>query len=614
MAEKSTTFFDFERVTEALDAAGLDRSVAVNRIDWQKNQLLFHDSDVQIAEAIVRGSGVLDLLATWRAEDMALTNPRGAGRKPVFDPYTVLVVMTVFALRKYPMYVSDMARTFVNGAWSKAALERLGVTTRMVRDRNQLGEFTGNAENARLKRWYAPFWYQLSHGVLAYFDPYFDLPRHKRMKTDEYEAYKRGEQLLGNARALALIAKQDDETLAEARLRTRNKYEERAHTFCNALVRASVALLGKEVLDEWDGTVVCDGTGIPLPGQGPRRNSAHVPIMVWGGFHSRQKDQDGTMVMDKDKTYFAMEDHIIQMGGKNFGGDKKYPALALSFSFDRPGVSPASNAMRAMQPLIDDEAIPKGFFISDRGYVPHAKADELQMKLRLAGYKLNADQRKGTTGFQHQFKSGVVQVDGQFFCPLVRFIPHFEDPWGDWLNDEISEDERDNILELRQQLAMRPKSEPDANGNQVFRCPAQGEGATATCPFKTGRLRANPYGFQLDVALKNAQKAGAAVGNGPLKVCQNKESTTVPLVELPAFSKREQKRREKMSDEQKEFQDNARFEKAVRHVKYQQQGPGWQTSEWRRLYGGRNAIEGLQREVEARPRGWTRRCNDSSYA
>lgn len=603
MAMDNVSFFDFSRRDAALCEAGLDTDIKTIRGDWKRDQLLFVEEDIQRAVAIVLASGVLDMLEQWREEDGALTNPRGAGCKPIFSPFTVLVVVVAFAIRKYPLYITDMARSFERGAWSKASLDMLGITPRMVRERNNGGIHKGRTEQQRQKRWYGPFWYQLSRGIMRYFDPYFDLPRHKRMKKTAFNAYQHAEMLLNNPRALALIDQQEGESITDACNRRRSKHMQRAFDFHNALLRASVALLGEEHLSQWDGTLIIDGTGIPVPGQGYRKKSSRVPTMPEAGYHGKKKDVDGELVDDPKERYWGMESHIATMGGSGFGGQGAYPGLAVAMSFDRPGVNPAGNARKLLDGFIADPEMPKGHLIVDRGYIPKARANELQIPARLGGYRINSDQPKNVTGFQHQFQSGVVQIDGQFFCPLVRFIPHFEDPWSAWLKGEISEEERDGILERRQELAMRPKGKPDENGNQTWRCPSQGEGATATCPFRTGAQRANPHGFQLDVALKNAQKAGAAIGNGPLKVCQNKESTTVPLVEVPAYSKRDQKRRERMTDEQKAAQDAERYHKALIPVKYQQQGPGWRTQAWQDIYGGRNGIEGFNEKAKHRRAG-----------
>ena len=60
---------------------------------------------------------------------------------------------------------------------------------------------------------------------------------------------------------------------------------QRAFDFHNALLRASVALLGEEHLSQWDGTLIIDGTGIPVPGQGYRKKSSCVPTMPEAGYH-----------------------------------------------------------------------------------------------------------------------------------------------------------------------------------------------------------------------------------------------------------------------------------------------------------------------------------------
>ena len=86
-------------------------------------------------------------------------------------------------------------------------------------------------------------------------------------------------------------------------------------------------------------------------------------------------------------------------------------------------------------------------------------------------------------------------------------------------------------------------------------------------------------------------------------MCQNKESTTVPLVEVPAYSKRDQKRSERVTDQQKAAQDAECYRKALILVKYQQQGPGWRTQAWQDIYGGRNGIEGFNEKVKHRRAG-----------
>lgn len=94
------------------------------------------------------------------------------------------------------------------------------------------------------------------------------------------------------------------------------------------------------------------------------------------------------------------------------------------------GVTPAGNAMKLLDGFIADPEMPKGHLVVDRGYIPKARANELQIPARLGGYRINSDQPKNVTGFQHQFQSGVVQIDGQFFRTISALHSPLRGPGG----------------------------------------------------------------------------------------------------------------------------------------------------------------------------------------
>jgi hypothetical protein len=109
------------------------------------------------------------------------------------------------------------------------------------------------------------------------------------------------------------------------------------------------------------------------------------------------------------------------------------------------------------------------------------KPEDFQLPARSLGYRLILDHKVDQLGLQGTHQS-MVQVYGSFYCPatseaLTNATKDFREGTIDEATDRV------RIAE-RQRLAIRAKSQPDADGHLRVMCPAAAPALQVRCPLK----------------------------------------------------------------------------------------------------------------------------------
>ena len=413
---------------------------------WRGNRLhqVITRPHADAALALVRASGVCDLLRQWRAEDRHVEG-RG-GRPALFSDETALVVMLLAAQEDQPLLVT-VFRDIVACRLSRNAAASLDIPA----DRRQ-----------RTRACYDPLWAAIQR-VLAVLDPFWGEPRRRITK----EAFARNVQ----ARDPRVVARRKD----------------RIRTFCNALVWASVEATPDRFRSRWAGTVGIDATPIPLDKAGTSDGSTRVSINPDAGWYRRSHETGDPERGKRDSVMWAYDMTMTVMAHPGPGGD--FPKLVCGISLDKPAVDPAGNGRIAMANLLTHD-VPRNFLVGDRAYMPGPKPETWQVPMRKAGYKLIGDQISGQEG-RKAAHGGALLIDGQWCCPgmpepLQELLPLTRKDMA-----TIPDEQRPSAeillakqLDNRTHYLLKQKEAPRPNGSVVMRCPALGPGASVECPLR----------------------------------------------------------------------------------------------------------------------------------
>lgn len=201
------------------------------------------------------------------------------------------------------------------------------------------------------------------------------------------------------------------------------------------------------------------------------------------------------------------------MGQNHYDRDPDFPLLAAGISLDEPSRRVAENAIACLS-SIRDRGHPADLLITDMGYFANQKADKFHLPARALGYGLVGDYKKGQTGIQATHK-GVITVDGGRYCvsmpaPLITAT-------ADYRAGRITKEV------YAKRIAQRVNHRFRAKDGVAHSCPAQGSGATASCPL---RPAANP------LTIAGRRKTLTLVLNPPSDpgpCCTNAASVSLPV-------------------------------------------------------------------------------------
>jgi hypothetical protein len=191
-------------------------------------------------------------------------------------------------------------------------------------------------------------------------------------------------------------------------------------------------------------------------------------------------------------------------------------------------------AARAMFENIVSRGLELDDVIGNRAYLPGAKEADLQSYLRSVGAKLVMDYHKNFLGVQDSF-AGAIMVDGNWYCASmptqlinasVRYRAGEDADEADRALPKAERKKRANVRheQWRSDVAARApylfsrKEKPDAKGRAPYMCPAAGNSPSAVCPRKPTNLAPGKVPLMI---IRRPQE-------GPVKICENKVSTSFP--------------------------------------------------------------------------------------
>ena len=419
------------RTAEEIDAQ-LARLGLIPRADGTMPQAKFDSGLVQGVCQFIDDTGIVEQIAAWRAEDQADRKP--GGRPAIYNDRQMLVLTQLLLRCGEAPQIVEIART-IGHRLTADSRERLG-----------LPPTNGRASEVAI--------YHRVRGALdrctSVFDPAPGRASSPRPLRTTVEAIK---------------AARDPQESQSKRAR--------AHWVANQLLEGTLRLVPDDVLGRWRGNLTLDATVVPIFGGGsptksPKPDDSMSPEFD-GGYH---QNHDGSKTWGYDL-------HIALMGQNHYDADPDFPLLAAGISLDEPSRRVAENAIACLS-SIRDRGHPADLLITDMGYFANQKAEKFHLPARALGYGLVGDYKKGQTGVQATHK-GVITVDGGRYCvsmpePLITAT-------ADYREGRITK------AVYAKRIAQRANHRFRAKDGVAHSCPAQGSGATASCPL---RPAANP--------------------------------------------------------------------------------------------------------------------------
>lgn len=302
------------------------------------------------------------------------------------------------------------------------------------------------------------------------------------------------------------------DAIPEAR---RRSLQARANRLTNLLLDISIRLHGKDTLAGWHGDIAVDGTPVEVArnvgnSKGASRRAGDATRLMSSepdaGWHTKQGshgEPTDSLGRPHDLT-FAYELHIATTSeptGPDGVTAGAIPKVVVGMTMGKPGRSLA-NAASAILASISERGYPAGDFVTDRGYMPAARARDLQLIARNFGYKLVFDYRKDQVGVQATMH-GALLVDGRFYTPgmpprlidITRWFLHLEDP------TDADRKVLEAALAEREKFELQTKAPLNADGVIRLQCPAVGRYATVTCDRFDDRKPDLPRGVRKSLPL-----------------------------------------------------------------------------------------------------------------
>lgn len=442
-----------------------------------------HDDLVMGAREHIRNSGVVDLVTQWRADDVSDRARRG-GRPPLVTDLAILTGVTVLGLLQEPITLVETHR-LLTARITPAAARLLDVPARR------------------------PSYYAVTRAFARVADVIDPRPFPTRRRPTW-------------GRVQEIDAARDPERVAEL--------ERRSRLVGDALIEASLSLAPAEI-SGWDGDVAIDGTKLPVwgrrgnPALESRTDDTLMSPEVNAGWHAKtevRRENSETVAKPGAEYTFAYEAHIAMMVT---GRDQPQARLILGFSLDRPGVSPAQNAVKVLE-SIKSRGYKPGRLIVDRGY-SSKRQEDFHRPVRGLGYDPVMDYQRTELGIQGSY-GGMVMLGGTYYCPATP--QPLRSLYADRETKRIDDDTFGRRLDQLQTYRMRPKNQWTPSSTSItFRCPAAGPRPLALCPNK------DRAGDRLAIARgkRRALPIMAVPPEDRPPVCANRDSISVPVGDLP---------------------------------------------------------------------------------
>jgi hypothetical protein len=460
-----------------------------------RTQGVLDNDALTLAVRLVDNMGVLEELAVWKAAET-----KGPGGRPAtFSNEALLVALVACAITDQPLHlmrVRDVMFRQLSPQW-----------------RSTLGIPDPPAEHDTLA------WDDLYRNVRTRFHGMIDLmdpsstPKNRRLDFDSF---------------IALA----DQRRAERSDEEREARYERLEWFVNRILEASVALLSREVIDRFKGSVAVDATLVRSHARAQKqirrsRSRGKPPeIVIYSAdpdaaFYVREgdhRDDNGDVPgsRGRDKVAWGFEATLVISGEEEAGAEQSFPNLALGMAvLHKPGHSVGRNGAKALA-SVRDRGHPAGFLAADRAY-SSAKAEHFQLPALALGYRVVFDYKNDQLGVKAS-SQGFVQIEGEWYCPSIT--QPLIDATSDFRDGIIDEATYQARLKERWGYRARPKGRADAEGHVRLLCPAANPWPMARCDLKPASVRAETRG-RIRIHLK------ADVAANPPPSC-TQQTVTIP--------------------------------------------------------------------------------------
>jgi hypothetical protein len=470
------------------------------------------DDTVEQALNLIDRSSIVGRLGAWRKEDNGGRHP--GGRNTNIPDRSILALFVLAAIDNTPLLVSAI-ENMINHRLSDRALELLNI------DRQH-------------DTHYASVWRAI-HRVIEPINGY--QVAHNRRYT-ESEA--------------ADVRLNHDYELAA-------KYDERANWVMNQLLEVTWKLMPRDIRRKYKGNLAIDATALAVisPNRRGTGNRMSDPFAHWrhrsGGKTVPNPEGNGT-IKTADRYEFGYDLHLGIIGTNDPSKVAEFPSLVIGITIAFPGSEVGQSALRILQSL-NVRRHPKGHLIADRGYLPNALEENLQIPARELGWKLVFDYKTTELGLQ-KHHAGAILVEGSWYCPSMPEV--LINASKDYQDGRIGYDVYYARIDERRNYQLHYKTQADKHGNVRLQCPAVGPSATAVCPLRPQ----SSAGTRVHLRIPVKKPAN------PGRICKQQTVT---------------------------FFNQSTDDKLV---KYRQDIP-YHTPEWSEMYGTlRNAIEGFNGYVK----------------
>ena len=395
-------------------------------------------------ETVAFAAELIDRSGTAPVIEAALTHPTGRPRP--LPARAVLAALLCLALCDRPLFLTDATRLLfcqLSDA-SRALLQVTGTAT------------THRAFLAAYRRVRYCF-----HAILSVADP-SALPKNRRLTADELAA-----------------ATQEPEPARAGAAR------DRLEGLINALLEASISVLGDDERAGYDGCTGLDATPVPLFSRGPSRRAALCASDPDGGWYVREgdhRDRHDDKGKPLRKISWALEATIATMA-RPPGAEPACPNLAIGLALTRPGEDPGGTGARVLASAAGRGHKP-GYLGFDRAYTA-ALPGRFHLPARALGYSPVMDYRADQLGIQAS-SGGALLVEGTWYCPALPdpLIGATAGLRAKTISGELYQQQ----ITARGPYQLHRKDGPDADGYERRSCPALGARPALMCPLRETSL------------------------------------------------------------------------------------------------------------------------------
>ena len=442
------------------------------------------------AMALIDKSPLMANIDTWTAADSG-----GPGGRPqTFPTRTLLVAMMLCGVTDQPMLATTF-RDVLFRQISPAMGHTLGVPKPPGPDDHNGWDNTYRNIRTRL------------HGLLELMDP-SPLPKNRRLDAATFDA-------LVELRRASLT----EEQWAER--------GDRLTWFINEILEMGISTLPRDVRRAWKGSSAVDDTHIPAFARPDRREKRTkkglTPALIRSssdpdaGWYSRDKRDTRDGGTDPRIAEWSLDACLVVSGSDDPSEPAAIPTLVLGMApLRKPGTRIGQSAILALADMAR-RGHPAYLLAGDRAYT-QCKPEDFQLPAAALGYDLVLDYKIDQLGLQgtHQ---GMILVDGSFYCPampeaLINATKDFRD-------GKIDEATHRARIAERQRLAIRAKSQPDADGHFRVMCPAAGPAPQVRCQLKPASEGGNGK-------VRTRIAVTAVLATHPPKICTQGSITLPP--------------------------------------------------------------------------------------